>query len=216
VSRPARPGDYAARWGYRQFDARRYERRRYGSLGRRLNLDMLERALARALAGVPPNGLVLDAPCGTGILGDFLRARGLRVLGADISPAMLAVAQERGRAQGLVRADLERPPFRTGAFDAVVCSRFMMHLPSETRVEVLRALGRVTRGPIVATVCHPYTVKSFGRAVRRLFGGRPKRSPRLTRRELEAEVAASGLRLAELRWVTPVLSEVWVAVVTRG
>jgi hypothetical protein len=115
---------------------------------------------------------------------------------------MLAVAREQDRLAGLVRADLERPPFRAGAFDAVVCSRFMMHLPSETRVEVLRALGRVTRGPIVATVCHPYTVKSFGRAVRRLFGGRPKRSPRLTRRELEAEVAASGLRLAELRWVT--------------
>src|SRR5262249_59528223 len=86
---------YDARWGYRKLDAERYERRRYGSLGRRLNLRLLERALTRALARVPADGLVLDAPCGTGILSTFLRRQGYRVIGADISPAMLAVAPLR-------------------------------------------------------------------------------------------------------------------------
>src|SRR5262249_56279639 len=101
---------YDARWGYRTLDAERYERRRYGSLGRRLNLRLLERALARALAGVPAGGIVLDAPCGTGILSRFLQGRGFRVVGADISPAMLAVAHRRGTSLGHVRADLEQPP----------------------------------------------------------------------------------------------------------
>src|SRR5438445_457585 len=41
--------DYDARWGYRQFDARRYERRRYGGAIRRLNHRPLGRALRRAL-----------------------------------------------------------------------------------------------------------------------------------------------------------------------
>jgi len=137
----AEPASYDARWGYRQLDARRYERRRYGGLVRQLNFRLLQRALARALAGVPANGLVLDAPCGTGVLADFLRARGLRVVGADISPAMLAVAHERDGALGHVRADLERTPFRPHAFDAVVCNRFLMHLPSATRVAVFRELA---------------------------------------------------------------------------
>jgi SAM-dependent methyltransferase len=205
-------GHYDARWGYRHFDAERYERRRYGGWGRRLNLRLTQRALARALAGVPPGGLVLDAPCGTGILSAFLGRRGFRVIGADISPAMLAVARKRGAALAHVRADLEQPPCRSKAVDAVVSSRFMMHLPRDTRPRVLRALAALSRGPLVATVCHPYTWKSFQRAVRRALGGSPKRSPRLTRRELAAEAASAGLRLERVIPVMPLLSEVWVVV----
>lgn len=204
---------YDARWGYRHFDARRYEARRYGGLVRRLNHRLLERALARGLANVPPGGLVLDAPCGTGILTGFLRDRGFRVLDLDISPAMLGVAKERGRVVGHVRGDLEVLPLRAGSVDAIVSTRFLMHLPPAVRPRVLRAMAHATRGPIVATVCHPYTLKSFGRGVRAALGGRVKRSPRLTRREIEAEVAAAGLALHALIPVLPVLSEVWVIVV---
>ncbi len=205
---------YDARWGYRKLDAERYERRRYGSLGRRLNLRLLERALARALARVPAGGLVLDAPCGTGILSTFLRRRGYRVIGADISPAMLAVAHRRADALGHVRADLEQAPCRPRSVDAVLTSRFMMHLPSDTRVRVLRVLGELARGPVVATVCHPYTYKSFQRALRRALGGSAKRSPRLTRRELEDEAARAGMRIERVIPVLPVLSEVWVVVLS--
>ncbi|HYR95256.1 MAG TPA: class I SAM-dependent methyltransferase [Candidatus Binatus sp.] len=208
--------DYDARWGYREFDARRYERRRYGGLVRRLNLRLLERALGRALAGVGGRRLVLDVPCGTGILGAFLTGRGLRVVGADISPAMLEVARGRDHALGHVRADLEAPPYRRGTFDAVVCARFLMHLPAASRPGVLRTLAGLTRGPLVATVCHPYTLKSLGRSLRRLLGRAVKRSPRLTRRALAAEVEAAGLRLERVIPVLPFLSEVWVVVIRNG
>jgi SAM-dependent methyltransferase len=209
--------DYDARWGYRHFDAERYERRRYGGFIRSLNLLLLERALVRALAGVAGRRLVLDVPCGTGIIGDFLAARGFRVVGADISPAMLAVAAERDHALGQVRADLEAPPWREGSFDAVVCVRFLMHLPAASRPRVLRTLAGLTRGPLVATVGHPYTVKSLGRWIRRLLGGTAKRSPRLTRRALVAEVEAAGLGLERVIPVLPFLSEVWVVVIrNRG
>ena len=205
--------DYDARWGYREFDARRYERRRYGGLVRGLNLRLLQRALGRGLADVGGRRLVLDVPCGTGILGAFLAGRGFRFVGADISPAMLDVARGRDHALGHVRADLEAPPYRPGTFDAVVCARFLMHLPAESRPGVLRTLAGLTRGPLVATVCHPYTLKSFGRAVRRMLGRSVKRSPRLTRRALAAEVQAAGLRLERVIPVLPFLSEVWVVVI---
>lgn len=211
---PPESAHYDARWGYRHFDARRYEARRYGGFFRRLNHRLLERALARGLAGVPRGGIVLDAPCGTGVLADFLRGLGFRVLGADISPAMLEVAAERGPVVGHVRADLERPPLRPRSVDAVVSTRFLMHLPREIRPRVLRAMATVARGAVVATVCHPYTVKTLGRTVRAALGFRAKRSPRLTRHELAAEVAAAGLRLERVIPVMPILSEVWVIVVT--
>jgi len=210
---PSEDAQYDARWGYRSFDARRYEQRRYGGVIRQLNHRMLERALAKGLSGVRKGGIVLDAPCGTGVLADFIRGLGFHVVGADISPAMLDVAKERGPVVGHVRADLERPPLRAGSVDAVVSTRFLMHLPPEIRPRVLRALASLARGPLVATVCHPYTVKSFGRAVRRGLGRDVKKSPRLTRREIEAEVSAAGLRLERIIPVMPILSEVWVVVV---
>jgi SAM-dependent methyltransferase len=212
VGAPA-TADYDARWGYRQLDARRYERRRYGGPVRRLNLRLLERALVRALRDVDGDRLVLDVPCGTGIVGGHLAASGFKVVGADISPAMLAVAAEREHALGLLRADLEAPPWRPRSFDAVVCARFLMHLPPADRPRVLATLAALARGPLVATVCHPYTVKSLGRWIRRRLGGRPKRSPRLSRRALAAEVRAAGLELERVIPVLPLLSEVWVVVI---
>ncbi len=155
---------------------------------------------------------MLDVPCGTGLIGGYLAARGFRVVGADISPAMLEVARERDHALGLLRADLEAPPWRPGSFDAVVCARFLMHVPAASRPRVLRTLAGLTHGPLVATVCHPYTVKSLGRSVRRWLGRPTKRSPRLTRRALAAEVEAAGLQLERVIPVLPLLSEVWVVV----
>ena len=204
--------EYDARWGYRTFDARRYERRRYGTVTRRLNLWILQRAIAKQLRRVGGRRLVLDVPCGTGIVSERLHAQGFKLVLADISPAMIEVARERGGV-GHMLADLEVPPFRPGTFDAVLCARFLMHLPPDARPRVLRTLASLSRGPVVVTMCHPYTLKSFGRAVRRFFGGKPKQSPRLTRRQLEAEVAAAGLRLERVVTVLPLLSEVWVVVI---
>jgi ubiquinone/menaquinone biosynthesis C-methylase UbiE len=207
--------DYAARWGYRTIDARRYESRRYDGWTRRLNFRLLARRIRQALHDVPRGAAVLDAPCGTGILNDVLASLGVRVTSLDISTAMLAVAASREDTRACVRADLERLPFPSGAFDAVVCNRFLMHVPSEGRPAVLRELGRVSRGPLVVTVCHPYTLKTFGRAVRRALGLRAKHHERIGMAQIRREAKAAGLRLERVTAVTPLLSEVWV-VVLRG
>jgi 2-polyprenyl-3-methyl-5-hydroxy-6-metoxy-1,4-benzoquinol methylase len=204
---------YDARWGYRNVDARRYERRRYGGLVRGLSFEFLKRALGRALEGVAPPGVILDLPCGTGILAELLRSRGFRVIGADISPTMLAVAQQRDDFDGVVRADLEQPPWRPGTFDAVVCSRFLMHLSPAGRPPILRTLAALSRGPLVATVCHPYTMKQLLRRGRRAVGLRAKESQRLTHQRLAAEVRDAGCVLERVVPVCPVLSEVWVVVI---
>jgi hypothetical protein len=88
-----------------------------------------------------------------------------------------------------------------------------MHLPAAGRPRVLRTLAELARGPLVATVCHPYTVKQLGRRVRRALGFSAKESPRLTRRALALEVASVGLRLDRVIPVLPLLSEVWVVVI---
>ncbi len=52
-----------------------------------------EAALVHAL--LPPGGRVLDAGCGTGRVAARLAELGVRVVGADLDPDMVAVARER-------------------------------------------------------------------------------------------------------------------------
>jgi SAM-dependent methyltransferase len=211
---PAEPAYYKAHRGYRAIDALRYQDRRYGSRGRRFNLWLLERALRRGLAGLPPGALVLDVPCGTGMLHQVVHGLGHRLVGMDVSRPMLAAARRAHERDALLAGDVHAPPFRPRAFDAILCVRFLMLLPADERPRVLRELGVLTRGPIVATVCHPYTLKSFFRAFRRGIGRTVKQPHRLRRPALEADAAAAGLRVRRVIRVMPFFSEVWVVVLT--
>ena len=108
------------------------------------------------------------------------------------------------------------PASATAAYDArwgyqALDSR-RMHLPAERRPRVLRTLAGLARGPLVATVGHPHTLKTLGRGVRRLLGRKTKRNPRLTRSAIVTEVAAAGLHLERIIFERPILSEVWVVV----
>ncbi|HZQ87729.1 MAG TPA: class I SAM-dependent methyltransferase [Acidimicrobiales bacterium] len=76
-------------------------------------------------AACPAAATVVDLGCGTGNHTAALRARGLRVVGADIAPGMLARAQHktdaRGRPPALVRTDLQQGlPFADASVDAAL------------------------------------------------------------------------------------------------
>ncbi len=88
---------------------------------------------------------VLDSGCGTGFLARVLAADGHRITGQDVSAGMLAVAAERGAAEGLgIRWELgesARPP--SGPFDAVVSRNVLWTLPDAQRA--VTAWARVLR-----------------------------------------------------------------------
>ena len=97
---------------------------------------------------------MLDVGCGTGLVGRELRARGFagQILGLDISPASLEIAQESGAYDSVERADLqERLPFEDDSVDALVCVGVMTYLPDVEAV--WREFARVARpgGLVVAT-----------------------------------------------------------------
>jgi ubiquinone/menaquinone biosynthesis C-methylase UbiE len=78
------------------------------------------------LRSAPPHAdRALDAGCGTGILALRMAQRIRRVVGLDMSPSMIALANEhrvenRGDNLSLVMGDLERLPFGDQSFDFVV------------------------------------------------------------------------------------------------
>src|SRR6476659_6781780 len=54
-----------------------------------------KRALRRALGDLPRDFTIADVPCGTGRLAEVALERGHRVMGIDVSDAMLSVARRR-------------------------------------------------------------------------------------------------------------------------
>lgn len=180
-------------------------------------------------------GRVLDAPTGTGRLVPQLAARATRVVGLDVSRAMLTATDEawqvgvraddtaahtatRTIAPARVEGSVFQLPFVSRAFDLVVSCRLLHHLVSpEDRRAALVELARVARGHVVmsywdATSWHAWRRRTRG-PLRRV--GHDTRVA-VTARELDADLAAVGLapvaRAHSLRFVSP---QTWVLAAVR-
>ena len=114
-----------------------------------------DRVFALALGGRAEGGNRLDAldiGCGTGFLSLELAARGHRVTGIDLAPAMLTVAKEKAETVGAAirfeEADAEALPFAAASFDLVITRHVLWTLPHpeaalDEWIRVLRPGGRV-------------------------------------------------------------------------
>lgn len=73
--------------------------------------------------------LVLDVGCGTGLVGEHLAQAGYtHVDGLDISPEMLARAEDKGIYESLMQADLTRPiDLPDDQYDAMISSGTFTH-----------------------------------------------------------------------------------------
>jgi ubiquinone/menaquinone biosynthesis C-methylase UbiE len=71
----------------------------------------------------------------------MLRARGARVLGVDLSAAMLREAE----LPGLVQADMRILPLRDRTFDGLWCQAALLHVPRPDVDVVLAEFARVLR-----------------------------------------------------------------------
>jgi SAM-dependent methyltransferase len=104
--------------------------------------------MGRELAG---RGPVLEIGVGTGILAAPLAARGLPLVGLDLSRAMLAkIAEKTGGQVGfpLVQGDATRAPFADAAFGAAYC-RWVLHLIPDWRSAVAELVRVVRPGGVV-------------------------------------------------------------------
>jgi demethylmenaquinone methyltransferase/2-methoxy-6-polyprenyl-1,4-benzoquinol methylase len=114
------------------------------------------RAAVRQLRDVPPDGVVLDLACGTCDMAlEVLRQkRAARVVGADLSRAMLGLARKKLAGSGtmsLVNAPAEALPFRDAVFHGVTIAFGIRNVPDfKTGLkEMLRVLRRGGRACIL-------------------------------------------------------------------
>lgn len=97
---------------------------------------------------------VLDAGCGTGLVGAALAGHGLKTIdGIDLSSQMLEHARAKGIYRALNKADMtQRLPLQDNSYDAVICVGTLTE--GHVGPEALDELVRVARpgAPIVVTV----------------------------------------------------------------
>lgn len=153
---------------------------------------------AQAVLGLIPGkpGRLLDVACGTGIVTRRLAAArpGLRVTGADLSPAMVRRASAR-LPGAVVRADSRRLPFPDGAFDAVT-SIWLLHLlddPGDVGA-VVGECARVLRpGGVYVTTVDKAAAHDVGSDIDGVLAGRPRRPAADAAGTVTAHAARHGL-----------------------
>jgi 2-polyprenyl-3-methyl-5-hydroxy-6-metoxy-1,4-benzoquinol methylase len=99
----------------------------------------------------PAPATILDVGCGTGSLSVILAELGYQVTGIDLSPAMIALAQEKAAAHGHAITfqvmDAAFPQFACQQFDVIICRHLLWALPEPEQVlqrwaELLKQPGR--------------------------------------------------------------------------
>jgi SAM-dependent methyltransferase len=86
---------------------------------------------------------VLDAGCGTGRVAAHLRARGVDVLGLDLSVGMLAAARDHHPTLPVVAGALEALPLRSAAVAGVLAWYSWIHTAPEDLAPIAEESARV-------------------------------------------------------------------------
>jgi SAM-dependent methyltransferase len=147
---PSPPSAASTAAGY-DLVAAEYARRIYGEL----EAKPFDRTFLDRFAKSIPAGEVLDLGCGPGHVGKYLRERGLRGRGLDISPEMVRLARELNPAIEFRQGDMRELPFSDGFFAGVVAFYSIIHLAPAELEPVFGELWRVLRpGGLLALAFH--------------------------------------------------------------
>ncbi len=154
---------------------------------------------------------ILDAGCGTGALAQAAALRGAHVVAVDLSPQLVALAQERiGGDQGEGRIDFRVGDMfdpAWGEFDHVVGMDSLIHYKPADVVRVLSGMAARTKDSMLFTFAPSSAFLEVFLAVGRLVP-RGDRSPAIVpvgernlRKRIEADPAMQGWRTARTQRV---------------
>ena len=191
--------------------AQAYDDSRFTSLEGRVFCQLEARCLRGAFSSLPPNSLILDAPCGTGRLAKYLLGLGHRVVGMDISGAMLAVVRKK-LAQFGDRFTTEVKDVRelgqdSNQFDAVLCARILMHIPLPEQVVFLRSVAQTTNGLVVINQSMDTRFHRMRRGLKAMMGHQASAAYPISYDQVKQLMDGAGLRIERSLSVFTMVSE---------
>ena len=155
---------------------------------------------------------VIDVGCGDGRHIVEAARRGCYAVGLDYDAVELRRARERigSHRVDLVVGDASRLPFRDAAFDAVICTETLEHLPDDAGA--IAEIARLLRpgGTLLGAVPSHFTELLYWR-LSRGYWNTPGGHVRIYRpRALTAHLARAGLDVTRVRYVHFIDSLVWL------
>lgn len=127
-------------------------------------------------------GKTIELSCGEGWLSEMIHARGLQVVGVDMSREKIETARGRCPDIEFIASDIRDLDLPNASFETVVLAEVLEHLPESVGAEVIDIAGRLLQpgGRLVISVpnedCvpHPNHIRQFDRrsleAILRPFG----------------------------------------------
>lgn len=179
--------------------AERYDRERFSRPTGRVFNALEKYHMRRAFKGISRDATIMDLPCGTGRFAEVLLEEGFKVVGIDISNAMLEVARRKLQRFG-VRFETRVADVRDLAkqekkcYDAALCARVLMHFPLDEQITFLRGVAALTKRQVVFTQSLSTPYHRFRRRIKRLIGNPPSAAYPITEAELKALLAGAGLK----------------------
>ena len=186
--------------------AERYDRERFSSVAGKVFNRLEKHYVALAFKDHPAGTEILDLPSGTGRLAEALLDKGFRVMGVDVSPAMLEVAKRKLSAHGenyktQVLDIFNLPDNVMPQYDVALCARVLMHFDLKDQIRFLRNVARMTRKEVVFTQSLSTPYHRARRGFKRLIGNQASAASPITSAELSELLAGSGLK--EVRRLRP-------------
>ena len=110
------------------------------------NYDAPEQVAFILRSKLPPDSVILDAGCGTGLSGSALKLAGFSTIhGIDVSPRSLEVAGNSGTYHSLQTMDMQQFPFALpdSHYDGLICVGVLTYLTDSAAT--LREFSRIVR-----------------------------------------------------------------------
>jgi ubiquinone/menaquinone biosynthesis C-methylase UbiE len=172
------------------------------------------------LLGSPPPSPVLDLACGPGIVSAALARAGARVVGVDVTPAMLERARTACETEGLTEVEFheaaaERLPFGDETFGGAVTRLSLHHFadPGAALLEVRRTLRAGAAFVVGDIIASPEPAEAALHDALEILRD-PSHQRLLPAAELEAIVESAGFRIdAREGWANTKTFDEWAAIV---
>ena len=146
---------YSARRAYNSESAEDYEKTRFSGVLGRYRWEREQKAVRELLKEIEPQSIIADIPCGIGRWWPLLSTRASRIVGVDVSPAMLEKAECRAQSAAvpteLHLGDAEAIPLEDLSVDYVFSFALTKHLPLAIQMRVLSEFAIVSRIGVITT-----------------------------------------------------------------
>lgn len=157
-----------------------------------------------------PSSIILDMPCGTGVLADILQKKNVLIIASDISMGMMNFASEDYKGEnfyGFIQADATKMPFKNNTFELIINIGLMHRVPTDIKRRILKEMTSISNQYIIVSFSIHSLIQRLKLFLIKIFVRHHKPSPcPIKFKELKSEINKAGLDIVNTYYVLPILS----------